>query len=265
MNADLITRPFILISQTEMQVDMPAFFGVNLTISVNVGGQIFTGSVSIPNTTFSYDPPEISSVNYTIGGGVQTSGALGIELAPPPSAGFGVGGSGRRYLSESAYGTWSSNGFGACLGNYQIPGVFWQISLIIYPAGAYTRITTHYSTSTCTAGTDLFTVSTTGQLSDMGMNPTMTCGQNFEDTVSSISLQPSTAAGVNILNSQGLCPSAPTFAVGTSVSIEGCLESAIASTDANDQCFVLTFVHHANSNYGLYVIVGDDSFFFRLV
>jgi hypothetical protein len=72
--------------------------------------------VSQPNTTFSYDPPEISSVNYTVGGGVQVSGS-------------GVGGSGRRYLSESPYGQWSSNGFGACLGTYQIPGIFWQISL----------------------------------------------------------------------------------------------------------------------------------------
>jgi len=256
-DSDLILNPFISASHTQLKVYIPPFYGKNIPLIITVKGQTISTSTSA--TTLTYIEPSVTNVGLETSSGTTTEFETGIFTPPPPNAGFGS--KSGRILDTPAYGSWVSEDFSACVGDHRIPGIFWRELWAIQSTGTYTKTVMHYSDSNCKAESQLFLGTVTGSLFDLGINPTLSCGQSFEDVVTSVIITP-TQLGIDFLKLRCVCPgsTASFTTAGTGVNIISCL-TELDQPSAKQTCLDLSLVYHSGSNFGMYVIVNDKELF----
>ena len=220
-------------NHTVISMNLPAYFGKNLTVTVEVDGQRSDGPGE-PVLYFHYDPPVLGpmSIRDAAGSLVEFSGNQIISL---PNVAFNVSHDSftRRRLHEErnllqGFGFWDSAGPGLCLGDFRVRKQFWTEALEIAPNGDYVRVYTHYARgdSTCSPSNELFKVEVKGQFVDLNtLHEVVSCGGRiYSDSVASIVITPSNAAGVASLSEgECTCEGAASYAVGAPTNMLTCL------------------------------------------
>ena len=219
---------------------MPDYYGANISVIVEVQGQISSPKFE---AQFSYNAPSVGGISFTA---VASDGSRRLEEL---NTYYDTSQASRQLIDNS----YSSNGPGSCTLDFGNKMFKTQDASYTNVLDAATLSVQYYYDSMCLQ--EAFEVSVISTIEERGFHSSITCAVTFEETVANLRVTINSEDSIERFRSECACVSdGLTWVLGQRVDVKSCMIA--------DECpFIKSLGYWGDKHFGLYLISESEDLY----